>query len=150
MNIVNRINNPIIVNSKAIEIGRFELLTTERMGETFQRKQFRSRAFLNLVRKFFELSLSTCCYADSIIYLCDDFFKDFRKERKGFVFSMLHFVAIAKSIISFLKWLSLTMVSKKIFCSSCGNARKAVINISAVACLEVIFLLPLFCKVSIT
>ncbi|MCU0652444.1 MAG: tetratricopeptide repeat protein, partial [Candidatus Omnitrophica bacterium] len=141
LSVIDGIDNTVVSDSDAVELGRTQLLAAKRTGILFQGKQFFCRTILNLKRKLLKLPFCACSYADFITHLCLGFCKDFRKERKGFIFSQLRFAAMAKSIISSLRRVSLIIAIRNEFCSLAGKARKAVMNTSAVACGAVIWFL---------
>jgi hypothetical protein len=137
--VIDGIYYSVVANSDTIKICIMKLMASERTGLGIKRKNFFFDPCLKNTRKFLKLPFAACGNMYRVFhYDTLPLLRLFKKVLKFICFSALRFTAIARSIRSFLKWLSFTMVNKKAFCSSLGSALKAVKNTSAVACFDVI------------
>ncbi len=149
MIVINGVYCPIITCPQSMVLGIAKSLNPKGARIGFKGKYLVANTTLNVVRKFRKLFLRACRYVNRILHealrvlsIC------LRNEPKRFVFSELRFTAIARSITSSLRWLSLIIVKRNALCSSFGSALNAVRNTCTVACFAVICLSSLQIKYS--
>lgn len=135
--IVNRVNDTIVSHAQAVFVGiaQFFCLVRSWVGLQFKQTVFQER--LNEVGQRKEFFFRAAGNGNLVAghSLCFLFASD-RNFRKGLQGSSARSCAIARSVKSSRRRLSLIMLSTTWFLTACGNIRNAIINTCAVACWE--------------
>ncbi|MDO8803793.1 MAG: hypothetical protein Q7R35_05135 [Elusimicrobiota bacterium] len=135
--IVNRVNDAIVSHAQAVFVGiaQFFCLAGSWVGLQFKQTVFQER--LNEIGQRKEFFFRAAGDGNLVAghSLCFLFASD-RNFRKGLQGSSARSCAIARSVKSSRRRLSLIMLSTTWFLTACGNIRNAIINTCAVACWE--------------